>query len=162
MRQKRTCSIKKGVLKNFAKFTGKYLCRSLFLNKVAGLTSSALLKKGLLQRYSRELGEIFTNTVFYKTHPSDCFWWGKSENITTMGANTCSKSTVKKLKQRIRCCIVFIANFAHRDGYRERPKKSLLLKSVKFLEKRSWLSLLLVNSFSWEFFKILKRDALLF
>ena len=28
---------KKGVLKNFTKFTGKHLCQSLFLNKVAGL-----------------------------------------------------------------------------------------------------------------------------
>ena len=28
---------KKGVLKNFAKFTGKHLCQSLFLNKAAGL-----------------------------------------------------------------------------------------------------------------------------
>ena len=31
------CSVKKGVLKNFAKFTGKHLCRSLSFNKVAGL-----------------------------------------------------------------------------------------------------------------------------
>ena len=31
------CSIKKGVLKNFPKFTGKHLCQSLFFNKVAGL-----------------------------------------------------------------------------------------------------------------------------
>ena len=30
------CSIIKGVLINFAKFTGKHLCQSLFLNKVAG------------------------------------------------------------------------------------------------------------------------------
>ena len=28
---------KKGVLRNFAKFTGKYLCQRLFFNKVAGL-----------------------------------------------------------------------------------------------------------------------------
>ena len=28
--------LQKGVLKNFAKFTGKHLCKSLFLNKVAG------------------------------------------------------------------------------------------------------------------------------
>ena len=28
---------KKGVLKNFAKFPGKHLCRSLFFNRVAGL-----------------------------------------------------------------------------------------------------------------------------
>ena len=32
----RRCSSKKGFLKNFANFTGKYLCWSLF-NKVAGL-----------------------------------------------------------------------------------------------------------------------------
>ena len=31
------CSVKKGVLTNFAKFTGKHLCQSLFFNKVAGL-----------------------------------------------------------------------------------------------------------------------------
>ena len=29
--------MKKGVLRNFAKFTGKHLCQSLFFNKVAGL-----------------------------------------------------------------------------------------------------------------------------
>ena len=28
---------KKGVLKNFPKFTGRHLCQSLFFNKVAGL-----------------------------------------------------------------------------------------------------------------------------
>ena len=33
------CSIKKGVLRNFAKFKGKHLCQRLFFNKVAGLTS---------------------------------------------------------------------------------------------------------------------------
>ena len=29
-------SVKKGVLRNFTKFTGKHLCQSLFFNKVAG------------------------------------------------------------------------------------------------------------------------------
>ena len=38
---------KKGVLRNFTEFTGKYLCRSLFLNKVAGLRPATLLKKRL-------------------------------------------------------------------------------------------------------------------
>ena len=31
---------RKGVLRNFAKFTGKHLCQSLFFNKVAGLRLS--------------------------------------------------------------------------------------------------------------------------
>ena len=30
------CSVRKGVLRNFAKFTGKHLWQSLFFNKVAG------------------------------------------------------------------------------------------------------------------------------
>ena len=34
------CSVKKGVLRNFAKFTGKHLCQRLFFNKVAGDSSS--------------------------------------------------------------------------------------------------------------------------
>ena len=33
----KVCSLRKGVLKNFTKFTGKHLCQSLFFNKVAGL-----------------------------------------------------------------------------------------------------------------------------
>ena len=31
------CSVRKGALRNFAKFTRKHLCQSLFFNKVAGL-----------------------------------------------------------------------------------------------------------------------------
>ena len=41
---------KKGVLRNFAKFTGKHLCESLFFNKVAGLRPAILLKKRLWHR----------------------------------------------------------------------------------------------------------------
>ena len=50
----RRCSVRKGVFRNFAKFTGKHLCQSLFFNKVAGLsllqkTSGQLLLKLLIQ-----------------------------------------------------------------------------------------------------------------
>ena len=51
----RRCYIKKGVLGNFAKFTGKHLCQSLFFNKVAGLRS---------QRFSCEFCEISKKTFF--------------------------------------------------------------------------------------------------
>ena len=40
----------KDVLRNFAKFTGKYLCQGLFFNKVAGLKPASLLKKILWHR----------------------------------------------------------------------------------------------------------------
>ena len=44
------CSMKKGVLRNFTKFTGKHLCQSLFFNNVAGLRPATLLKKRLWHR----------------------------------------------------------------------------------------------------------------
>ena len=44
------CSLRKGVLRNFVKFTGKYLCQSILFNKVAGLRPATLLKKKLWHR----------------------------------------------------------------------------------------------------------------
>ena len=38
---------KKDVLKNSAKFTGKLMCQSLFLNKVAGIRPATLIRKRL-------------------------------------------------------------------------------------------------------------------
>ena len=42
--------MKKGVLGNFAKFTGKHQCQSLFFNKVAALRPATLLKKRIWHR----------------------------------------------------------------------------------------------------------------
>ena len=47
----RRCSVKKGVLRNFAKVTGKHLFQSLFYDKVVGQSYKA----------------------FYRTHPDECF-----------------------------------------------------------------------------------------
>ena len=37
--------LKKGVLRNFGKFTGKHLCECLFFNKVAGQPATLLKKR---------------------------------------------------------------------------------------------------------------------
>ena len=47
MQLSRRCSVKRGVLRNFAKFTGKNLCQKLFFNKIAGLRHAASVKKSL-------------------------------------------------------------------------------------------------------------------
>ena len=58
----------KGVLKNFAKFTGKHLCQSLFFNKVVGVRSVTLLKKRLWHKRSPVHFMQFLRTpFFYKT-----------------------------------------------------------------------------------------------
>ena len=58
------CSVKKGVLINFAKFTGKYLCQSLFFNKVARAACNFIKKETVAQVFSCEFSEISKNTFF--------------------------------------------------------------------------------------------------
>ena len=47
----RRVSVKKGILRNFANFTGKHLCQSLFFNKVAGRPANV--------RNSLKVSEVF-------------------------------------------------------------------------------------------------------
>ena len=57
-----SCSVRKGVLRNFGKFTGKHLCQSLIFNKAADLGPATLSKRGsctdvflwILQHFYRE------------------------------------------------------------------------------------------------------------
>ena len=56
---------KKGVLRNFTKFTGKHLCQSLFFK------TAALLKKGLWHRCFPLNFVKFLRTPFFIEH----FWW---------------------------------------------------------------------------------------
>ena len=63
----RRCSVKIGVLGNFAKVTGKHLCQSLFFNKVAGLRSANLLKMSLWHRYFPVNFAKFLRTLFLRS-----------------------------------------------------------------------------------------------
>ena len=58
----RRCSIIKGFLRNFGKFTRKHLWQSLVCNKVAGLRPAILLKEKLW--HMCEFCEISKNTLF--------------------------------------------------------------------------------------------------
>ena len=58
---------KKDVLRNFAKFTGKHLCQSLFFNKVAEPSPCNFNTKRLQRRRFCEFCETFKNTFFYRT-----------------------------------------------------------------------------------------------
>ena len=55
---------KKGVLKFFAKLTGKHLCQSLFFNKVAGLSVQLFEKGTLTKMFFCEFSKISKNTFF--------------------------------------------------------------------------------------------------
>ena len=58
----RRSSVRKGVLLDFTKFTGKHLCQSFFFNKVAGLRLQTLA-----QVFSFEFCEISQNTFSQNT-----------------------------------------------------------------------------------------------
>ena len=67
------CSLKKGVLRNFAKLTGKDLYQHLFFNKVAGLSPETLSKKKLWcfpVNFAKFLRTSFLQYTF-----DDCFWY---------------------------------------------------------------------------------------
>ena len=63
-RSHRRCSVRKGVLKKFAKFIGKHLCQSLFFNNIAGLRPATLLKKRFSHRRFPVNFEKFLRTSF--------------------------------------------------------------------------------------------------
>ena len=56
-------SYKKDVFKNFAKLTGKHLCQSLFLNKVAVSACNLIKKATLAQVFFCEFCEIFKDAL---------------------------------------------------------------------------------------------------
>ena len=60
------CCMKKGDLRNFAKFTGKHLRQSLFFNKVAG-PCNFIKKKTVTQVFFREFYKI-SKTTFFTEH----------------------------------------------------------------------------------------------
>ena len=60
------CSIKKGVLKNFEKFTGKHLCQSLFFKKSFRSQPATLLKKTLWHKCFPVNIPKFLRTSFFQ------------------------------------------------------------------------------------------------
>ena len=68
----RRSSVRKGVLRNLAKFTGKHLCQSLFFNIFCFLIAASGLQfyfKALTHVFSCEFYKISKNTFFYRTPP---------------------------------------------------------------------------------------------
>ena len=98
----RRCSVRKSVLRNFAKSTGKYLCQSFFFNKIEGLSPDAcnFIKKEILaQVLSCEFPEISKNTFFteHLRKTASAFNWlsDPAKRISICGS-TKSEAVIKK------------------------------------------------------------------
>ena len=95
----RRCSVKKGVLRNSTKFTGKQLCHSLFFNKVAALRPATLLKKILWHRCFPVNFAKFPRTTFLKNTSG----WLLCFN--TLKYSTFPGKTFSKIKHTLPCSI---------------------------------------------------------
>ena len=67
------CFVRKGILRNFTKFTGKHLCQGLFFNIVVGPRPATLLKKRLWHKCFPVDFVKFPRTSFLQNTSGDCF-----------------------------------------------------------------------------------------
>ena len=68
------CSARKGVIRNFSKFTGKHLFQVLFYNKVAGPEPATLLQTRLWHRcFPMNFEKVSKSTFSLRTPLNDCF-----------------------------------------------------------------------------------------
>ena len=83
----RRCSIKKVLLKNLGKFTGKHLRRSLIFNKSAGLLPATLFEKKFRHRYLSMNFEkfliLFRMGIFEAAHG-----WGEAKKAPSLKSVT--------------------------------------------------------------------------
>ena len=98
---------KRGVLRKFAKFTGKHLCQRLFFNKVAvqGLRPASLLKKSLWHRcFPVDFAKLL-RTTFFTEHLR---WLLKTKAITLKYGQTYFRSTYTGLLCKERSCKIIV------------------------------------------------------
>ena len=113
----RRCSIKKGVLENFANFIRKHLCKGLFFNKSGGLRPT-LLKSEFPLNFA-----TFFRTPFWQNTSRDCF--GIFQNIHI-------KNNFRSSRPELFCKRGVHRNFTKFTG------KPLCLRPATLLKKRLW------------------------
>ena len=82
--------LKKGVLRNFAKFTGKHLCQSLFIKK-----------ETLAQMFSCQFRNISKNTFYYKQLRWLLLCLRDFADGYSQETNTCSKSVTEIVEKTV-------------------------------------------------------------
>ena len=99
------CSVKKSVLRNFTKFTGKHLCQRLFFNKVAGLR---LNLENLTNLWSNS--KTVNSRLNYRIYRVNQLW-------STLPVNSCSAESLDAIKF-YRICRQFFQKVEYIDLWR--------------------------------------------
>ena len=105
------CSVKKNILRNFAKFTGKHLCEGLFFNKVESLRQWRLAQVFscefcIISKITCFTGHLWTTQFTDSTYFTDlemteynqktCGWNSESMKTKNYVRNYARYSTLKK------------------------------------------------------------------
>ena len=117
----RMCFVRKGVIRNFSKFTGKHMCQSLFINKVACLRPATLLKKRLWHRCFPVNFEKFLITPFYKTPLGDYFCL----IFTSLSARNVASLLHRSSYILMVNCKVFMQSFSEQLLFKKHMQKEL-------------------------------------
>ena len=90
-RSHQRCSVSKGVLRNFEKFTGKHLCQSLFFNEDASRPATLLKKRFWHRCFPMNFAKFLKNN-FFRTPLGDCFclfliffWFPDEDDFLQLG-----------------------------------------------------------------------------
>ena len=115
--------MKKGIPRNFTKFTGKRLCQSLFLNKVVGLRPATLLKERLWHKGFSVNFAKFLRTPFLQNTTASVLY-----DVQRLGTPTAAleKTFAVGKSVSIIVCRNILSNF--REHQVELPKQLLHLK----------------------------------
>ena len=158
------CSVKKSVLRDFAKFTRKHLCQSLFINKVAGQGWQLHLKRDPGTDVSCEFCKISKNTFSDRTpFQTDHLWW-----LLLVLQNRCCYK-FPDIHQKISVLTSFFNTVsglkAHNFNEKETPTQMFsceyhkIFKNSCFIEYLWWLLLNMVEEFTKE--KDLHRHSII-
>ena len=104
---------KKGALRNFAKFSRKHLCQSLFFNKVIGLVCNFIKKETLAQVFSCEFYGISKNTFLNRA--------------TLVAASVCIRLIVLTLLQILK--VIYLRTFTNFGAWFNLADYIIILKA---------------------------------
>ena len=144
----RMCSLRKCVLRNFAKCKGKHLCQSLFFNNVAGLrffrplvqlssknttSRGCLFRSGLKDIFTYKLNQIFFRSLFGSFSSFALFIWAICNLRILQKTN--------KLITNIKMLYILISVKVMPDPC------NFLVRALSNFEKTFWLGLLSLSRF---------------
>ena len=121
LKSRRDVFFKKYVFRNFAKFTGKHQCQSLYFDKVAGMRTATLLKERLWHRCFPVNFAKFLRAPFLQKTSGGYFWKSQKNDMKLRKIKVNKSVYIAKWRQRyyktLNNIFLHVPNHALKDVY---------------------------------------------